>query len=297
MTKKNNLNETELQIACVYLCQMLGQPTPSQILKIMDEKMNVLVNETAIINALNSAKKRGLLSVNHIQNPETQEVENAFSMKDLRFSNPPEIAHIKNVLPTLLEDEGTKEMFNLMEDNHLSGEKKGGRLPDIRDYKTWKVIFTNILPVLGGEPFQNNDNDDTKVKAVLKLRRIDNETIWIPANLWLRGAIRDELRVHNVTESKALYVKVNDYFFKPKNKIIQIALPSPAQTKGGAGTGITTFEALSPNEEFQFVIKFPTKGGISEDVMKKILKESNIRIGARHKDYGLLQLKEIKVLD
>lgn len=66
MVTKKELNETETQIVSIYLCQMLGQPTISQIYKVMDEKMGISINEIQITNALNSAKKRGILSINHI---------------------------------------------------------------------------------------------------------------------------------------------------------------------------------------------------------------------------------------
>jgi len=288
MTKK--LNETETQIVIIYLCQMLGQPTISQIKKVIDEKMGISLNEIQITNALNSAKKRGILSVNHVQDSETNELQDAYSMKDVRFSNPPEIAHIKNVLPRLLEDEGSKEMFELMEGEHNEGKKKGGRLPDIRDYVRWEVSFTNILPVLGGQPFTNGGD----VKATNKHRRI-GKLIWIPGNLWLRASIRNKLRMFNITESKALYLNISDCFLEPKQKLYQEICPSPAQQKGGQGTGLASFEALEPNEIFVFELSFPTTGGISEDIMKKIL-ESNLHIGAKSKDYGLLKLKKITPL-
>jgi hypothetical protein len=290
MAKLKKLNETETQIIVIYLCQMLGQPTVSQIQKVMDEKMSIQANEIEIKNALNAAKKRGLLSVGHVQDPQTKEVEDAYSMKDVRFANPPEIAHIKNVLPRLLEDEGSKDVFDAMEIEHIEGKKKGGRLPDIRDYVKWKVTFTNVLPVLGGEPFTDNGN----VKATNKHRRIGDK-IWIPGNLWLRAAIRDKLRIYNITESKALYLNISDYFLDPKQKPYQQICPSPAQQKGGAGTGLASFEALHPGEIFEFELAFPTTGGISEDIMKKLLTD-NLHIGAKGKDYGLLQLKNITPL-
>lgn len=289
--EKQKINETETQLISIYLCQMLGCPTVLQIKDVMKNKMGLTINETKIKNSLNSAKKRGLLSVNHTQNPDTGEVEDSYSMKDMRFSNPPEVAHIKNVLPKLLEDDGAKEIYDMMEGEHTEGKKKGGRLPDIRDYVTWKVTFINVLPMLGGQPFSNGDSE---VKATNKFRRVGKQ-IWIPGNLWLKGAIKDMLRVYNINGSKAMYIRVTDYFFNPSTKIYQENLPSPAQRAGGAGTGITSFEALNPGEEFEFDISFPTTSGIPEDTMKKIL-SNGIRIGARHKDYGLLKVKKITPL-
>jgi len=294
--EKHEIKETETQIVSIYLCQMLGCPTVKQIAEVMSDKMDIKTNKIRITNSLNSAKKRGILSVNHIQNDKTGEVEDGYSMKDVRFANPPEIAHIKNVLPKLLEDEGTKEIYEVMEGEHEAGKRKGGRLPDIRDYVTLDVTFKNILPVLGGKPFSSGNGkavvDGTEVNAQNSHRRIGNK-IWIPGNLWLRASIRDELRVYNIPEAKALYMKIDDYFFTPEQKLVQEICSSPSQRKGGTGTGLTSYEALQPGELFKFRIKFPTTQGIPLDIMKQVL-NSGIRIGARHKDYGLLETIEIK---
>ncbi len=287
MEKK--ISETETQIVSIYLVQMLGQPTVEQVQKVANEKMGLDINKIQVKNSLNAAKKRGILSVGHIQNPKTKELENGFSMKDVRFANPPEIAHIKNVLPKLLEDKGAKEMFDIMEGNHTEGQRKGGRLPDIRDYSTLNVKFKNILPVLGGKPFEKTEGD--KVKAENHHRRIGNK-IWIPGNLWLKSAIKEKLRQYNINESKALYIDINDYFFMPKQKVYQEICPSPPQRRGGQGTGLTTYEALQPGEIFEFRIKFPTTSGIPIDTMKTIL-NSGLRIGAKHKDYGLLEVVDV----
>jgi len=290
MEEKQKLDETQTQIVCIYLCQMLGCPTPKQIQKVMHEQMGLSENKTKIVNALNSAKKRGLLSVNHIQNAENSEVEDAYSMKDVRFANPPEIAHIKNVLPQLLANEGAKEIFDRMEGEHTEGERKGGRLPDIRDYVTWKVIFKNVLPVLGGQAFSSDDKENI---AKNMHRRIGHK-IWIPGNLWLKSAIGSRLRMHNIGDSKAMYIQINDCFLEPKQDTYQEILASPPQRAGGPGTGLVSFEALHPGETFEFEIAFPTTNGISEEVMRKIL-NGGLRIGARHKDFGLLAVENITV--
>ncbi len=291
MKEKQEIKETETQIVSIYLCQMLGCPTVEQIQKVMSDKMDIKINKIKIKNSLNAAKKRGILSVNHQQNDKTGDVEDGYSMKDVRFANPPEIAHIKNVLPKLLEDDGTKEIYDIMEGQHEAGQKKG-RLPDIRDYVTFDVTFKNILPVLGGKPFANGQAVEKGVTASNCHRRIGDK-IWIPGNLWLKASIRDELRQYNIGESKVVYIKINDYFFTPKQKLVQEICSSPPQRKGGTGTGLTSYEALQPGELFQFRIKFPTTNGVPVDVMKKIL-DDGIRIGARHKDYGLLEVVEIK---
>lgn len=285
------LKKTETQIVGIYLCQMLGCPTIDEIQEVMKNKMGIKANKIEIKNAINSAKKRGLVSINHIQDPKTGNIVDGYSMKDLRWTNPPEVAHIKNVLPKLLESKETKEIYEAMEGVHTKGKTKGGRLPDIRDYVTWEVEFENIVPVLGGQP-SNDKSEEKGVQATNKHRRIGKQ-IWIPGNLMVRTAIKSHLREYNIGDSKALYIKASDYFFTPIKKTEQVICSSPPQRAGQPGTGLTSYEGLQPGEKFVFTIKFPTKNGIPEEVMKNILEEG-IRIGARHKDYGLLKVNEIR---
>ena len=286
MNKKID-NATETQIVTIYLCQMLGQPSAKEVFDVMIGKMEIKTSIVKVKNALNAAKKRGILSVNHKQSDDDEQLIDAYSMKDCRFSNPPEIAHIKNVLPALLDDEGSNEIFNMMEGTHNEGKTKGKSVPNIRDYVTYKCLFTNIIPVLGGEPFTTIESGEP-TKATNKHRRV-GEDIWIPGNLWLKAAIRNKLRFYNLTESLALYLYISDYFFKPKKALKQIICPSPPQRRGQQGTGLSTYEGLQSGEEFEFTLSFPIKGGISPTIMEDLLM-GGIRIGAKHKDYGLLKL-------
>jgi len=281
---ESELTDTQVQIVSVYLCQILGQPTPKTVKTTMVDKLGLSVNLWKVKNALSSAKKRGLLSVGNQQNPKTGEVEEVYSMKDVRFANPPEIANIKSVLPQLMADEGAREMFELMEGQHLEGKKKGTNGPVIKDYKRVSVKLKNILPVLGGQPYGQPEKG---VMAQNFHRRL-GEKIWIPGGLWLRAAIKYKLRQYNITDTKAQYLDISDYFFTPKQKTQQVVCPSPA------GTGLGTFEALMPGEEFAFQIRTPTAGGLTLEILQDIL--TNIRLGAKHKDYGLMELTEFTVL-
>ena len=149
------------------------------------------------------------------------------------------------------------------------------------------------MPVLGGKPFERTEGD--KVKAENHHRRIGKK-IWIPGNIMLKSAIRGKLRQYNINESKALYIEITDYFFVPKQKMYQEIIPSPPQRAGLPGTGLIPYEALQPREIFEFTIKFPTKSGIPLEIMKKILSSGSLRIGACHKDYGLLELVKCDIV-
>lgn len=285
-----NLNETETQIVCVYLVQMLGTGTVDKVREVLNDKMGLKLSKIKVTNALNSAKKRGIVSVNHVQS-EDGRVEDAYSMKDARFTNPPEVAHFKNILPKLLEDEGTKNMWSEMEDIHTEGEKKGGRLPDIRDYKKVEIECVNLLPVLGGQPFAGNGESKSKITH----RRV-GKMVWLPTHLWLRGAIAPMLRQYNLNESKSMYLFSNDIIeSEDKFEMAQYTCASPPQRRGGQGTGLVTFEGIKEGHTFKFKLRFPTTNGIPVETMREIF-ESGIRIGARHRDYGLLKMTDFRVV-
>jgi len=273
---KNNVDRATMGVLAVYVTQMEGRPTIAEIQETITGKVGYKCLKRDVKNAVLSVKKRGLLSVN--SDVEDGVLEERFSIKDVRWSNPPEMAHLKTNLPKLLETEEAKQIQDMMEGIHLDGNKKGGRLPDIRDYVTYKVTFKNIVPILGGEPGDK-----------LTFRR-NNGSIWLTTNMWVRAALRNKLRMKNVTTSKVQYIEADDVFInKDSIKLYFIPRPQPPSRPGQGGTGIKDYEAIPEGFTFALNISFPTTGfGIKEEEFISCL--DGIRIGARHREYGLLKL-------
>ena len=288
--EKVKLEKTSLCVVCLYLVQMHGKATVEALHKTAQEKMGLATTLTAIRNACDALKKRGLVSADHERDEDTEQMVYAYGIKDVRFANPPEVAHIKSILPKLLESEEGKRIQQELEGIHTEGEKKGGRLPDIRDYADWELTLKNRLPILGGEPYSapTNPDPDTKEAVRAKVRhRRSNGCVWLPLNLWLRAAIKYRLRLFNINESKALYIECDDAFIPTdKAKLQQIVVPSPPQRRGGQGTGLISHEGLPEGTEIKTRLRFPTTNGIPTDIMERVL-TNGIRIGSHAKDFGL----------
>jgi len=275
------LDRNKIAVLCVYTVQMEGRPTIDEITETINKQIGVSVKGKAIKDAVLAVKKRGLFSVNYDTNHEGGTIER-YSMKDSRWSNPPEMAHIKPILSKFFENKETLDLIKFLETGGEEGQRKT-RLLDIRDYVDYKLYYENIVPILGGEP-SSNDGINT-------LRHLDGK-IWLPLNLWLRSAVKLHLRRKNMSDSKSLYIEFTDAFIKPKKEIKIITKDSPPQRDGQPGTGLRKYEALQPGETFETTVHFPTVGFIDEQTFLKCL--DNIHIGASHKDYGLLKLMKFE---
>jgi len=288
MKKTKNANEDvkldrmKVAVLTIYVVQMEGRPTIDEVQETINKKIGIKVLRKEVKNAILAVKKRGLFSVNYDTDNEGGTIER-YSMKDRRWSNPPEIAHLRPILSKFFETEETTELIEFLETGSQGGTKKA-RLLDIRDYVDYKLQYENIVPVLGGEP-----SDDLN-----KLRHM-NGAIWLPLNLWLRGAIKLHLRRKNLSDSKALYLEFTDAFLKPKKEIKVITLSSPPTRPGQPGTGLRKYEALQPGETFETTVHFPTVGFMDEQTFLKCL--DNVRVGASHKDYGLLKLVKAEKIE
>jgi len=274
---EKTLGRTELAVVVVYVTQIEGRPTVDEICETIKDKLKFKATKRQIKDAVESTKKRGLLSVNYDHDDKDKMIER-YSIKDVRWANPPEVAHIKSVLPKLLETPEAKQIQGMLDGSAEEGQKKG-RLPDIRDYVTYKVSYEVLVPILGGEP-----SPDGK----LKLRTLNGD-YWLPMNLWFKAAIRLKLRKRNVAILKANYVECTDVFLeKNKTTLVEVARPvAPNLFK--AGTGISKHEGLDIGTRFEMDVSFPTKGFMDEKDFLKVL-DDNVRIGAKAREYGLLKL-------
>ena len=279
--ENNFMDRHALGVVVVYVIQMEGLPSIKEVWEVVQEKLKCEdVKRCEVKNAILSAKKRGLLSVNY----DDTRLER-YSVKDVRWANPPEIAHIKTLLPKLLETPEAKmisEILKGIEKNDTENTKE--RQAVIRDYVTYKIHYVALHPILGGQPSDEEDE-------VLKLRR-SNGSIWLPMNIWMRAAVSIPFRMMGIAESKSQYFRFGNVYLPWKEfegKMIEAHCPVGGYP-GKPGTGITKLQGLPAGTEFDVIVSFPTEGigkDIGEaDVLKCL---SVLNIGAKHKDYGLIQ--------
>jgi len=275
-TEKTVLDRHAMNVVVTYLIQMEGRPTIDEVLEVSKQKLQITTTRRQVRDAIEAVRRRGLVSVVHDFDGAGKSLER-YAMRDVKFSKPPEIAHIKAILPTLLESEVAQMMTEEMEDEHEDGKKKGGRLPDIRDYVRYRIVYEIVTPLLGGEPREDK---------VLGFRHL-NGSIWIPANLWLKAAIQIKLRMKNCTTTKAKYIEFDDIFLETKSTATEVL-----DTMGMQGP--VKHEAMMPGMRLTTMVAFPTTGFMPETQFEDCLK--SIRTGAKHKDYGLLKLVEFTKL-
>jgi len=273
-TEKGGIDRSTLGVAVVYVTQMEGRPTIDEIHETITEKIGIRTTKKQVLDTAEAARKRGLLSIN-FDTDEKGKMLSRYSMRDVKFSKPPEMAQIKAVWVKLLQSKEAKEIQEMLEGLHEEGERKG-RLPDIRDYDSLIAFWRIVTPVLGGMPTSEK----------LQTHRRVNGSIWLPLNLWLKGALRLELRQMNVSESKVQYLKVEDIFLPEK----KVKMNKEYTVIGMAGP--TKHEAILPDQIISTKISFPTTGFMSRDDFVKCL--DGIRIGAKHKEFGLLKLEKVE---
>jgi hypothetical protein len=283
MKNKVELGNIELGVVVLYVIQAIGRPAAEEILSTI-RGFEVHTTIKRVKECIENLRKRGLISVN-IDKASSGGVTSRYSMKDLRWTNPPELAHSKAILPAILSSETAEQVRKAFDDVHEAGETKSKQGPNICNYTTVSVRFTNVVPILGGDP------DEEKIN---RLRR-SNGSVWLPLNMWLKGAIRDRLRMINETSSKAMYIHIEDLFVPVREvPFIMKSVASPSPRPGGAGTGFSVHEGIKEGFSFTAKISFPTTGFADKDKFLGLL--NGIRIGARHKDYGLLKVDEVKVV-
>lgn len=272
------MDRASLGVLVVYLCQMEGRPLVKEILSVIKKRLEVDKSDVKMAdvkNALESAKKRGLLSINY------EGTEKRYSVKNILWANPPEVAHIKTLLPKLLktpEAQGMYEFFKGLEASDNDAQKDRELL--IAEYKALEVDVELITPLLGGQQYGKEGKD------TITFRRL-NGKIWLPLNLWLKAALSIRFRQLNLRNALTKYIVADDVFLDEKVLMsnlekLGVMLPN--------GTGvISILEMISAGTKFTLKISFPTKGGLSPEHMVWCL--NGVHLGAKHKEFGKIAVR------
>jgi len=98
------LSNTELGLAAVYCIQKLGQPTLSEVEETLERIGADVSDAFQLRDVLDSLKKRDFVAQN--QKPGAGGFSRMyFSLKKIKYASMPEAAHIKDLLPKLLEED------------------------------------------------------------------------------------------------------------------------------------------------------------------------------------------------
>src|SRR6266849_5953461 len=92
---------TDIKIIGVYLVQTLGHPSLDEILEVCRNKIKCEIHPHLMEAALKGAQKQGFVATGSKRNTQNQTVT-SYTMKNLIWKQPPEYAHILDLLPVLL---------------------------------------------------------------------------------------------------------------------------------------------------------------------------------------------------
>ncbi len=274
---KNELKDMELKdlvevsVLSMFFVQKLGKASMEDVDgKIKD--IGGVVNEHLLEQALEGLRARGLLSYSRGKNKDGDSIQ-MYKTTKVKWAQPPEVAHVADLLPALVATEEAKEIIDVLNASEESGKdgtkKAKGRL-GYTDYYELRVDFITKNPMLGSQPASQYLDGLVKKSPfpfppyekgqnILRFWR-DEETkaVVIPSDVvggWLRTGLRLGF---GLSDSVANYVSVDDIHIIP-TKLDQVALPIiDASTRKGLGIGV--YELLPKGTEFSIHFRAPKKG-------------------------------------
>ena len=252
-------------VLSMYFVQKLGQATLAQILAKIDEAAGSL-NEHLLQQALEALRARGLASY---ASGRTEDGSSVKMWKPRRsiWAAPPEVAHITELLPTLVATPEAQDLIASFNEDESEGrgDKKEKRKLGYDDYFDCAATFETIDEMLGSQPASPWLDDICRrskyngVKADLRFWRDHDDGALVIGCDAMRGWLRTGLRTLGLGESAAAYIGVGPVKIYPKKPLKQTALPVIDQ-RTGRGTGVPTYETLQPGERFTVHFRLPSRG-------------------------------------
>src|SRR5713101_816371 len=141
---------TDIKIIGVYLVQTLGHPSLDEILEVCRNKIKCEIHPHLMEAALKGAQKQGFVATGSKRNTQNQTVT-SYTMKNLIWKQPPEYAHILDLLPVLLHTVRRSEWKAFFDEKEGRGERKKRRGNDIDDYHAFRVKIVTLDPLLGSQ--------------------------------------------------------------------------------------------------------------------------------------------------
>ncbi len=281
---KKIVDPTEVRIIGIYMVQKLTYPTLNELKRAIKEKLNCIVHKSTLKRAMDGAKSAGFVAVALKPNEDGRD-ETAYKMKNLSWSQPPEYAHIKDLLPVLMR---TPEAMKIKEyfDGHegeAGTKKKRGNLID--NFHAFRVKAILLEPLLGSqiaceythavrEEFPTNiEDNNVEVDGIWHRDQLTGDYILTSDALqgWFKT---NACRYMGLQDSKADYVAFSPVFIRPKHPVYQLVLP--VNTTRGVSAP-KPYETISAGEEIVFNFVAPTKGVLSSEQYEEIFVIAGLR--------------------
>lgn len=253
-------------VLALFFVQKLGKASAADVEQHMGE-IGATINEHLLDQALEGLRGRGLLSYARGSKKDGEKVR-MYKTTKVKWAAPPEVAHIKDFLPALVETEEARHVINVLNGSEEAGDgmKKSKRQLGYAEY--WEITTRVRLlnPILGSQPSSPWMRkiiaaSAGKIKAPkecdLRFWR-DEETgdVIIPSDVtagWARNGARFGLSKSDVVGK---YLIVDDIRITPK-EIYQVELPIISE---GKGAGLNTYELIPKGTEFDIRWRIPARG-------------------------------------
>ena len=298
---------TEIRIVGTYMVQKLTFPTVTELKDAMKDKLGAVVHPATLMRAMQGAASAGFVSI-HKKQTEAGTTETAYKMKNLDWRNPPEYAHILDLLPVLLQTPEAQQIKDWFDSQEGEGTKKKKRGNDIDDYVAlrWHCISTDYL--LGSQiACQATDTVRKEFPTEIERNKIEVEGIWvrdpltgefiIPQDVLQGWFAANALRYSGLAEARSAYIAFSPVRITP-TRVEQLVLP--VMSKKGPSAP-KPYEALPPGQHFTLDLLAPTKGVMSVEDYEALVLISGLRpkrglSPARGRRYGRFLVTEFQNL-
>lgn len=256
----------QASVLALFFVQKLGKASAADVEQHMNE-IEATINEHLLDQALEGLRGRGLLSYARGAKKDGENIK-MYKTTKVKWAAPPEVAHIKDLLPALVETEEAKHIIKVLNGAEEAGDgmTKAKRQLGYAEY--WEITTRVRLlnPMLGSQPSSpwlrkiiKTSAETIKAPKDCDLRFWrDEETgeVIIPSDVtagWFRNGVRFGLSKSDVLGK---YIIVDDIRLSPK-EIYQVVLPIIAD---GKGAGLNTYELIPKGTEFDIKWRVPARG-------------------------------------
>lgn len=255
----------ETSVVAMFFLQKLGKATSTQI----GEKINEIgawVDEHLLLQAIEALQARGLISY-ATGRLKKGEFSRMWKLRSVVWSRPPEVAHITDLLPTLVATEEAQKIITEFNTGEREGDgvEKAKRKLGYADYVDLRVDFLTLDEMIGSQPLSpylektyKKSPHNGVTEADLRFNRTPDGALQINSDA-VSGWVRTGLRAHNFSEAAASYIGCSAAKIVPNCDLVQIVLPV-IDSRTGAGAGLNKYECLPPGQKFSLHFRLPTRG-------------------------------------
>lgn len=294
------------------IVQQFQPVTSKDVLKRADN-LGYALDEADVIYTLENMQRRDILSIMFREKGNLR--EKAYGMAKPVFKKIPEVAHLKDMLPTLIKSKQAKDFLRQLEGETSDTTKK--RELGYRDYKQVKIKLLTTQPIVGGslnrpanlspdvekkledikkKSKKNEAQEDAQISEAFISRDSQGNFIYTPNQV--RQYFLKNLRIAGLGDSAVNQIYFNPAKINPNGH--KAYLEQWPIIINGQGRGVKTAEALPAGVEIDVGFSFPFTGTKidSPEKLKQILEfivQNGVGFSSYSKKFGKCELADFRV--